>query len=74
MRPERRNFLIGALAVVALSALGSRGVRRSSCTGGSCCVPLPGLCALGTDYWPGAVATNQAVTPEAEGVGTNMEH
>ncbi len=70
---RRSEILIGAVALVALPALGSRGVRHSSCTGGNCCMPLPGVSALEKTYWPRAWATNQTVGPAAEQVLTNAE-
>jgi hypothetical protein len=54
-------LIVGVLVGLAAVSSVKRGGRTSSCTGGSCCLSVPGLNALGTNCWPGPVATNHAV-------------
>ena len=65
MKPDRRTLIIGAVAIAALVAVSARQGRRSTCTGGPCCLPLPGFADFSTNVWTPVPPTNQppALTP-----------
>ena len=65
MKLDRRTLIVSAVAIGALAALSARESRRSTCTGGPCCLPLPGLADFSTNVWVPAPPTNQpqALTP-----------
>ena len=65
MKLDRRTFIVGAVAIAALVALSAHESRRSTCTGGPCCLPLPGLAAFSTNLWAPVPPTNrpQVLTP-----------
>jgi hypothetical protein len=65
MKVDRRTLIVGAFAIAALVALSAHESRRSTCTGGPCCLPLPGLADFSTNVWAPAPATNQASAPTA---------
>jgi hypothetical protein len=59
MKLDRRTLIVSAVAIAALVALSAREARRSTCTGGPCCLPLPGLAAFSTNLWAPVPPTNQ---------------
>jgi hypothetical protein len=59
MKLDRRTLIVGAVAIAALVALSARESRRSTCTGGPCCLPLPGLADFSTNVWAPAPPTKQ---------------
>jgi hypothetical protein len=59
MKLDRRTLIVGAVAIAALAALSAREARRSTCTGGPCCLPLPGMAAFSTNLWAPVPPTNQ---------------
>ena len=63
MKLDRRTLIVGAVAIAALVALSARESRRSTCTGGPCCLPLPGLANFSTNVWSPAPPTNQPSVP-----------
>ena len=63
MKLDRRTLIVGAVAIAALAALSAREGRRSTCTGGPCCLPLPGLGDFSTNVWVPASPTNQPPAP-----------
>ena len=63
MKLDRRTLIVGAVAIAALAALSARETRRATCTGGPCCLPLPGLADFSTNVWTPASPTNQPSAP-----------
>jgi hypothetical protein len=63
MKLDRRTLIVGAVTIAALAALSARESRRSACTGGPCCLPLPGLADFSTKVWTPVAATNQPPPP-----------
>jgi hypothetical protein len=63
MKLDRRTLIVGAVAIATLVALSARESRRSTCTGGPCCLPLPGLADFSTNVWVPAQPTNQPSAP-----------
>jgi hypothetical protein len=63
MKLDRRTLNVGAVAIAALVAVSAREGRRSTCTGGPCCLPLPGLAGFSTNVWVPASPTNQPPAP-----------
>jgi len=63
MKLDRRTLIVSAVAIAALVALSAREARRSTCTGGPCCLPLPGLAAFSTNIWAPVPSTNQPPAP-----------
>ncbi|HEV2247347.1 MAG TPA: hypothetical protein VGW37_11900 [Terriglobia bacterium] len=60
MKRRTQIVLVGALLVgaAAVSSM-KRGAQRSTCTGGPCCLPLPGLADFSTNVWTPVPPTNQ---------------
>jgi hypothetical protein len=58
MKLDRRTLIVGAVVIAALTALSARESRRSTCTGGPCCLPLPGAADFCTNVWTPVPATN----------------
>ena len=71
MKLDRRTLIVGAVAVAALAALSARETRRATCTGGPCCLPLPGLADFSTNVWTPVPSTNQPPTPRSAQPFTN---
>jgi hypothetical protein len=65
MKLDRRTLVVGAVAIAALVAVSAREGRRSTCAGGPCCLPLPGLADFSTNVWAPVPPTNRppAFTP-----------
>ena len=63
MKLDRRTLIVGAVAIAALVALSARESRRSTCAGGPCCLPLPGLADFSTNVWAPVPPTNQPSAP-----------
>ena len=59
MKLDRRTLIVSAVAIAALLAVSAHEGRRSTCTGGPCCLPLPGLAASSTNVWALVPSTNQ---------------
>jgi hypothetical protein len=64
MKRRTQIVVVGALLVgaAAVSSM-KRGAQRSNCTGGPCCLPLPGLAGFSTNVWAPVPPTNQPTTP-----------
>ncbi len=71
MKPDRRTLLVGAVALVSLAILSARETRRATCTGGPCCLPLPGLADFSTNVWTPVPPTNQPTPPTPAQPSTN---
>jgi hypothetical protein len=71
MKLDRRTLVVGAVVIAALVAVSARESRRSTCTGGPCCLPLPGLADFSTNVWTLVPATNQPPAPTAAQPLTN---
>jgi hypothetical protein len=63
MKLDRRTLIVGAVAIAGLAALSAREGRRSTCTGGPCCLPLPRLADFATNVWTPGLPTNQPPVP-----------
>ena len=63
MKLDRRTLIVGAVAIAALVAVSAREGRRSTCTGGPCCLPLTGLADFSTNVWAPVPPTNQPPAP-----------
>jgi hypothetical protein len=63
MKLDRRTLIVGAVAVAGLVAVSAREGRRSTCTGGPCCLPLTGLADFSTNVWAPVPPTNQPPAP-----------
>jgi hypothetical protein len=64
MKRRTQIVVVGALLVgaAAVSSM-KRGAQRSTCTGGPCCLPLPGLADFSTNVWAPVPRTNQPTAP-----------
>lgn len=64
MKRRTQIVLVGALLVgaAAVSSM-KRGAQRSTCTGGPCCLPLPGLADFSTNVWMPVPPTNRPPAP-----------
>ena len=71
MKLDRRTLIVGAIAIAALVAVSAREGRRSTCTGGPCCLPLPGLAEFSTNVWAPVPPTNQSPAPTPSQALTN---
>jgi hypothetical protein len=71
MKLDRRTLIVGAVAIAALVAVSARESRRSTCTGGPCCLPLPGLADFSTNVWTPRPPTNQPPAPSPDQPLTN---
>ena len=71
MKLDRRTLIVGAVAIAALVALSARETRRSTCTGGPCCLPLPGLADFSTNVWTPVPPTNRPPAPTPDQPLTN---
>ena len=71
MKLDRRTLIIGAVAIAALAALSARESRRSTCNGGSCCLPLPGLADISTKVWAPVSSTHHSPAPAPDQPLTN---
>jgi hypothetical protein len=63
MKRDRRTLIVGVVAIAALVAVSAREGRRSTCTGGPCCLPLPGLADFSTNVWAPVPPTKQPPAP-----------
>ena len=72
MKRRTQIVLVGALlaGATAVSSM-KRGAQRSTCTGGPCCLPLPGLADFSTNVWAPVPPTNQPTSPTPAQPPTN---
>jgi hypothetical protein len=71
MKLDRRTLIVSAVAIAALAALSAREARRSTCTGGPCCLPLPGLADFSTNVCVSVPPTNRPSAPTLAQAFTN---